>query len=120
MIPPRIIIGLVAIGLVVLLLLFGPAACRSWQNERAQGRMNTGQAGAAQETGRDAIGTISNRAATDAEGEALSRDNADKIRAAPDAGTRAPGADFAGRTALCKRPSYVNTPQCARFKETPR
>ena len=120
MIPPRMIIALIGIALVVALLLLGPAACRKWQNAGAQSRVNTGQASAAQETGRDAIGTVSNRAASDADSEALSRANADRIRAAKDAATRAPEADFAGRTSLCKRPSYANDPQCSRYKETPR
>ena len=121
MIPPRLIIGLIGLALIVAAAAIIPGCVRDWQSQRAQSRMNAGQAGAAQETGRDAIGTVSNRAASDAGSEELSRNNARDIANAPGASDRVnPGVDAAGRAAICKRPSMAARPECARYKETPR
>ncbi len=107
-----VVLGLFVIGV----LTFGVRQCDKRRSEAAQSRVTTGQAGAAQESGRDAIGTVSNRAASAQESEDMSRDAAGDIRASSDAGTRSPAADQAGRRAICRRPSYIDTPQCARFK----
>lgn len=114
----RIIAAVLGILFVIGTLTFGVTQCDKRRNEAAQSRVNEGQAGAAQESGADAIGRVSNRAASAQAGEDLTRANADDIRNAPGASDRVnSGVDQAGRAAICRRPSYANTPQCARFKE---
>ena len=115
---PRIIGALVLIGLVVLMLTLGPAACRKWQSERAQSRVGNAQAGAAQDSAKDAIGTVARAGEETAASEQMTRDNERDIRAAEGAGDRVSmDVHAAGLRALCQRKAYADAPRCAPFKE---
>ncbi len=112
-----VLLGLLVIGT----LTFGVTQCDKRRNEAAQSRVGTGQAGAAQESGNDAIETVSNRSEADRASEDLTRDNARDIRGADGAGEKVnPAVDRAGRVAICKRASMADRPECAQFRETPR
>lgn len=120
MIAPRTLIGLLIIAVLVIAALAVPSCISAYRSQKAQSRVDNAQAGAAEASGTDAIATVSNRAASSAASEDLTRANAEDIQSAPGADVRAnSGVDLAGRKALCKRAAYINTPQCSRFAQEP-
>ena len=106
-------------GLILIVVLSAtvPQCVSKWRSERAQSRVDAGQAGAAANSAGDAINAVASAGTREAASEDLTRDNARDIANAPGAGERVnSGVDLAGRRAICRRPSYVNLPECAMFK----
>lgn len=78
-----ILIAIVA-GLVLVLAIFGPAACTSLFTAKQEARVAKGQAGAAVESGAEAMNTVSNVAASDRAADQVGKDGLDAIRKAPE------------------------------------
>lgn len=98
------------VGLVVWggLTLFGNGL-----NIRRTATLERGQAGAAVESGKDAIGTVAGAGRRDAGIDDQTRENDHAIRSAE--GASAPvsdAADRAGRDSLCKRAAYRGSADC--------
>lgn len=110
---PRIIFLIAGLAFVAALLIFGPAACQKFRSQAAQNRMNTEQGGAFADSAGNAINTVEQAGARDAESETLTATNEREIRAAPGADQQASTeVNRAGRNAVCKRLAYRDTPQC--------
>ena len=110
-------VRLVVAGLIGLLLLsiviFGPAACQRIRSLTAQSKVERGQSGAFHNSAADAINTVGDVAANQAETAAVSRQNEEEIRNAKGADQRVdPAANAAGLRALCKRRSHRDDPAC--------
>jgi hypothetical protein len=107
-------LGMVIGGILLFaIIVFGLYQCDQRRNERAQSKVTGAQAGAQQESGADAINTVSGAGQREAGSEDLTRSNEREIRDAEGAGTRiGPGVDYAGRAALCRREAYRNDPKC--------
>jgi flagellar biosynthesis/type III secretory pathway M-ring protein FliF/YscJ len=116
------IVGVVVGGLFLFLLIaFGLYQCDKRRDEAAQSRVERGQAGAASESARDAIGTVTQRGAEERASEELTRTNDKEIRNAEGAKERVgSGVDLAGRRSLCRRAAYRDDPKCRMFKPAPR
>lgn len=105
------------IVLIVVLATAVPACVAKWRSERAQSRVDASQAQAASNSAADAINTVAASGEREAASEDLTRDNARDIANSPGAKDRVnSGVDLAGRKALCRRPSYINSLDCAMFK----
>ncbi len=109
-------------GLAVLVLLFGVLQVRSCQQDRqraAEAKLERGQAGAAQESAKDAIATQGNVSAAQAAGEDLTRSNDKEIRDAKGADAAVdPAVRDAGLASLCRRAAYRDTERC-RLRQPP-
>lgn len=107
-------IALVAgIVLFVLVATFGIYQCDQRRNEGAQSKVSAGQAGAAGESGKDAVDTTAGAGRREASSEELTRQNERDIRGAEGAGDQVkPGVQGAGLAALCKRTAYRDDPRC--------
>ncbi len=113
----RLIAMVVAALVLVAAVTFGLYQCDQRRNEAAQGRVDSAQAGAQQESGADAINTVSAAGQREAGSEDLTRSNEREIRGAEGANERiGPGVDYAGRAALCRRKAYENDPKCKVMK----
>jgi len=113
--PGSLTARLVALGLVVLLVLgvvtLGPAACQKIRSLTAQNRVTSGQLGASQKSGSDAVNTVGNVAANESASEATTRTNEKDIRNAQGASDKVnPAVRDAGFASLCKRPAFRNSP----------
>lgn len=109
----QVIMAFAIIGLVVAILLVGPAACRKWNSERAQARLDAAQGEAARNSAGDAVGTVAGAGEREAASEALSRENDKEIHNAPGADQRVnSGVDAAGRRSLCRREAYRDSERC--------
>jgi hypothetical protein len=112
-IAARTIALVVGIVMMIGAISFGLYQCDQRRNEGAQSKVSTGQAGAAGESGRDAVDTTAGAGKREAGSEELTRSNERDIRGAEGAGDAVkPGVDAAGRSALCKREAYRNDPKC--------
>lgn len=110
----RRVIIMLALGVALAVaILFGVTQCQSARNAKTATGLAKGQAGAAIESGGDAVETLGNRAAADAAGDQLTRENEDAIRKADGAGApvAAPVRD-AGVSSLCRRAAYRGDPRC--------
>ncbi len=108
-----LVIGLLAFVIVVAA---GVHSCRSAQTAKTETKLATGQTGAALASGADAVDTVGETAAKQAEADALTQENADAIRNAK--GADVPVSDdvhAAGMLALCKRAAYRREPKCMQF-----
>lgn len=109
MIPTRrMIIG--AAILVVLALSLSVYGCQQWQRARTaatQAKLATGQAGAALESGKDAVETVGNASAREGAITETVKEGTDAIRAAP-----AGDSNAAAERAACRLRSYRNQPRC--------
>ena len=111
------IVMIVAAVLLVGLIAFGVTQCEQRRNGAAQGRLDTSQAGAAQNSATDAINAVAAAGGREAASEDLTRQNAREIAGAPGSTVRTdPAVDLAGRRALCRRAAYRDEPKCAMFK----
>lgn len=108
----RIIAALVGLALIAGLLLWGPAACRSYFTAKQEARVAKGQAGAAIDSGAEAMNTVSNVAASDAASDQAKKDGLDAIRSAPE-GQRG---DATVRQS-CKLRQYANSERCAALRK---
>lgn len=107
----------VFIALAVVILV-GSLGWGLWDLLQAPGRAKAAQAGQViaegqAASGREAVGVVSNRAATEAATDVITRTNADEIRKAPGADAPVdPALAAAGRRSLCKRKAYSHDPLC--------
>lgn len=116
------VIGLIG-GVIVLIIAAGlfVRSCDKRRSEAAQARVERGQAGAASESAKDAIGTV--RASGEAEkaSEELTRSNEREIRNAEGANDPVnPASRDAGLRSLCRRPAYRDNAKCKLFNAPPR
>jgi hypothetical protein len=106
---------LLVVGTVVVLRHWGAA-----QTATVQQRMDTAQAGAAQQSSHEAIEIQSRAADRDAGSERLSRTNESEIRHAKGADARIDiDAHTTGLRALCRREAYRDNPRCGVFRAHP-
>ena len=81
---------------------------------KVQAKLSGNVAGAALESGRDAVGTVGAQQAAEAASDRLGAENGASIRQAPGADAKVdPGASSAGIKALCRRASARSDPKCA-------
>ncbi len=116
-------ITLAALGaiLIIALIAFGTSQCSKRRNAAAQARTDAAQAGAAQNSAADAIGTVAKAGERDAASEDLTRANDRDIRAADGANDKVKaGVASAGLQALCRRNAYKDDPRCAQFRKAVR
>lgn len=114
----RLIAMVVGGILLVVLIGFGVTQCQQRRNQAAQARVDAGQAGAASESAKDAIGTVTKAGERETASEELGRTNEREIRAADGADDRVKaGVNAAGLQALCRRDAYRNTERCKIFRK---
>ena len=101
-----IIGGLLLVGIIV----FGVRQCQSGKVAKKEAEVATGQAGAAIDSGSEAMNTVSNVAAADAATDALVGMGQAEIAAATQ-GTKGKAA----KRAACRLKAYRDTPQCKEF-----
>jgi hypothetical protein len=103
----RIIAAAIVIGLVVVGLLWGPAACRSMQGMKKQAEVSREQGNASISAGAEAVNTVGNVSANaQATDDLVARGQAD-VRAAPD-GEKG----RAAVNAACRFKANRNKPEC--------
>jgi len=103
----------IAIAVVAVLLLIALSSIRSCTTAKTETKLAKSQAGAAIESGTDAVETVGNRAQSDATTDAITSENDNAIRNAE--GANAPvaaGARDAGFASLCRRAVYRSDPKC--------
>jgi hypothetical protein len=103
------------VGLIVLLAtVISIRSCNVARTATTETSLATGQAGAAAESGADAVNTVGNRAQAEEQSDAISRENDVAIRNAEGATVVVPaGVSGAGISALCRRAAYQGDPRCA-------
>lgn len=107
----RILIALLVLALLAAIVV--QRSCSAAHTATATAKLATGQAGAAIASGHDAADTIGNRMASDADGDAITRENDDAIRNARGADAPVdPDATAVGLRSLCRRAAYRRDPQC--------
>lgn len=112
--------------LFVLAMLFIAAAvalsrCSSGRQQRAQGRVDAGQAGAFANSTADAIAVQQAAHGREDASEQLSRTNEEEIRNAQGASAPVdPAVRDAGLRSLCRRAAYRDSPRCKLFDAPPR
>lgn len=75
--------------------------------------LNRNQAGAALESGKDAVGAVGSAGERAAAGDQLTQENRNAIQNAPGADAPVdPGVRDAGLRSLCKRAAYRERPEC--------
>lgn len=105
---------------VIAALIWGPTACQMIRSQHAQSKVDKAQAGAAAESGGDAVETTAAAGHREAGSEELTRTNEREIRAAEGADQRInPAAQAAGLRALCRREAYRGTERCKIFLKEP-
>jgi len=82
-------------------------------NAKVEAELNANRAGAAIESGADAAGTVGEVGTRASETDLITRENENAIRNAPGADAPVdPAANAAGRSSLCRRAAYRNSPEC--------
>ena len=112
----RIILALLTVA--IFCAIVAVRSCQSSRTADATAALATGQAGAAQASGRDAVDTVGNRAATDAGTDTITKETTDAIRHAP--GSDAPinpAARDAGLAGLCRYAAYQHDPRCVQHAD---
>ncbi|MET3826580.1 hypothetical protein ABIC16_002273 [Sphingomonas sp. PvP055] len=104
-----------AIGLIALIAtVVSIRSCGTARTAETETTLAIGQAGAAAESGADAVNTVGNRAQAEEQSDAISRENDAAIRNAEGATVVVPAAvSGAGISALCRRAAYQGDPRCA-------
>lgn len=106
----------VVLALLVLFAIWAASSWRSGQNAKVEARLNSNQVEAVTASGQDAVETIG--AATtreDAIDETTER-NRDEILSAQGADAPIdPDVRDAGLRSLCRRPAYIEHPDCLQF-----
>lgn len=103
------ILGAAVVALLVIWLLFN-----LWQKTRTQAlenRVAKGQAEASVNSGAEAMNTVSNVAAAQAETERIVKEATNEIRSAP-----AGNSNAAAERAACKLRQYKHLERCARLR----
>ena len=117
-IAARTLALIAAIIALVVLAMWVPSCIQKQRSAAAQARTDAAQAGAAQNSAADAIGTVARSGEAEAASEAMTRNNERDIRAADGANDKVKaGADTAGRRALCRRIAYAKDPKCKVFSQ---
>lgn len=119
MTPPkwltRPVLWLIGAVLIVLAAWWLIATLTGGKRAKVEARLNGNVAGAALESGRDAVGTLGKQQAAESATDATTRANAAEIAAAPGSDAKVnPAATNAGIRALCKRASARKDPKCAK------
>lgn len=105
----RRIIIMLALGVALAVAtLFGVTQCQSARTAKTTADLAKGQAGAAVQSGGDAVETLGNRMAADVAGQDTVKETEDAIANATDAA----GVSDAGRSGLCGLRGYRNHPDC--------
>lgn len=101
---------LIIIAVVLLLLFAGYQAVKHFftSGVKTEAKLGKNQTNAAIESGHDAVETVGNRQAADAEGQKTVQETKDAINNATDAG----GVTDAGRSGLCRLASHRRNPEC--------
>lgn len=117
----RKLIGLAILAAVILLLaLWGPAACQKMRSQQAQSKLDRAQSDAFQNSAGDAVNTQSAVNQREREAEDLTRANDKEIRNAEGAGDRVnPGVRDAGLQSLCRRKAYRDSERCRVLRAPP-
>ncbi len=109
---PRVIIAVVGIVLLLVLVL----AIRGCSSGTTEAKLANGQGQAATQSGRDAVQTVGNQSAAEAQVDATTKENENAIRSAPGANAPVdPAARDAGLRALCGRKANRGNPKCVQF-----
>lgn len=108
-----LIVGAIVLVILGALLL---RQCGETRTAETRAKLSTGQAGAAIESGGDAVDTIGNRMATDAAGDRTTQENRDAIQNVEGAAAlvAAPVRD-AGLASLCRRATYRGDAKCVQY-----
>lgn len=107
----RLVAILAAIALVAALLTFGPSACTSYFSAKKQAEVSKGQAGAAIDSGAEAMNTVSDVEQNAAITRETTKEAQHEVESAP-AGDSNDAAD----RAACRMRSYANSERCARLR----
>ena len=102
-IPLALLIG----AALVIVALLGLNQWQRLHTSKAETRLATGQAGAALQSGADAVETIGNAHAAETQTHAIVKDGQDAINAAP-----AGDSNDAANRAACRLRSYRDQPRC--------
>ena len=106
-----------AIGALVAALLVWWLIATLMGGKRAevQAKLNSNIAGAALESGKDAVNTVGQTAGRADQSDKLTKENSDAIHAAQGADAKVdPATRAAGLVGLCKRAAYRLDPRCVR------
>jgi hypothetical protein len=103
----RVIAIVVVAAIVVALLLWGPAACRSIFANKKQAEVSKGQAGASISAGAEATNTLGNVAENAAAADAAVAQGQGEVRAAPEGQKGS-----ATVSAACRFKANRDKPQC--------
>lgn len=106
----------VVTALAILLALY---SCSRQRDAATEAKISSGQAGAAIQSGADAVDMLGNRADADAATDEITRENANAIHHAEGADAPvAADARAAGLRSLCKRQAYRDDPKCLRVPDS--
>lgn len=100
----------IAVFLLVIAAVLVLHQCAAERTAKTETRLATGQAGAALNSGADAVGVVGNRQAADAAGDRTVMETKDEI----DNATDAAGVTDAGRSGLCGLAGNRGKPECLR------
>lgn len=108
--------GRLLLGAVVVLVIAGLLvlkSCNDARSAKTQAKLSTGQAGAAIDSGKDAVNTLGNRTAADDAGDTITKENSDAIHNAQGADAPVtPAVRDAGLASLCRRAAHKRDPKC--------
>lgn len=100
-------IALIAIAVALVLGILWLRSCQAERTAAAREKVATEQAGAAMQSGTDAVQTLGNQQANEIAADAVTRENDDAIHKADGATVQvAPAVRDAGLASLCRRASY--------------
>jgi len=108
----KVIAGAVIVAIVLGLLAL--SQCRRAATDATKAKLATEQAGAAAESGHEAVNTFGNTMTNEAASDKVSRENSDAIDKTSGAGVAVPGdTRAAGLQSLCRRKAYnLSHPEC--------
>ncbi len=105
-----------AVLLLVIAILWGPAACNRIRGLEAQSKVDRGQTEALGNSAADAVETQGKANQRETESEAVTRSNEKEIRNAEGANDPVnPAVRDAGLRSLCRRAAYRNSERCRVF-----
>lgn len=115
--PIAWVIGAMILALAAWWLI---AALTGGSRAKTEAKLNRNVAGAALDSGSDAVGTMGEQHAAEVAADALTRENDHDIRNARGADAPVdPAASAAGLRSLCKRAAYRQRPECLQYASTP-
>lgn len=102
----------IALALLVLIVL-GVAKCSYDRTAETRIDISEGQAGAARDSGADAVNTVGEQTGRENDTDRVTEENDNEIRNAEGAADPvAPGVRDAGLNSLCRRAAYRDDPRC--------